>query len=307
MPSPIPLIAKRPVSWLREMVRFAALHAPGSERIAARHRATPRVECADRVVVSLTTIPDRIDRIRPTLHSLLDQTRRPDAIVLNLPEHARREARHYVIPPFLETLGAVERVPCGEDRGPATKLLPTLEREREPDTRIIVLDDDQVYPRTLVENLVAWSDRLAEAAVCSRGFRIPAGFDIENRDTLYGTHLAEPARVEIMQGSAGFLVRRRFFDDRVFDYEGAPPEAFFVDDVWFAGQLARAGVDRYVVPFDNVFSRLATWSARRSLSLWTRENAGGENDAVLYRHFQDDWKQIDGGPLPGREGPLEAR
>lgn len=293
MPSPIPLIPKRPGSWLREMLRFVALHAPGADRWTARHRRAVRVACADRVVVSLTTIPDRIDRIRPTLHSLLDQTRRPDAIVLNLPEHARRERRHYVIPPWLEALDAVERVGCGEDRGPATKLLPTLERETSPDTRIIVLDDDQVYPRTLVETLVAWSDRLPEAAVCSRGFRIPAGFDIENRDTLYGTHLDAPERIEIMQGSAGFLVRRRFFDDRVFDYSAAPREAFFVDDVWFAGQLARAGVDRYVVPFDNVFSRLATWSARRSLSLWTRENADGTNDAVLYRFFQDAWKAVD--------------
>jgi hypothetical protein len=293
MSSPIPVILKRPASWLREMVRFVVLHAPGDARWAARHRATARPAVADRVVVSLTTIPDRIDRIRPTLLSLLDQTRRPDAIVLNLPDHAHREQRHYEIPPFLDHLDAVERVACGEDRGPATKILPTLERELDPDTRIIVLDDDQVYPRNLVETLVAWSERLPDAAVGSRGFAIPAGFDIANRDTIYGTHVDEPRRVEIMQGSAGFLVRRRFFDERVFDYSTAPPEAFFVDDVWLAGHLARAGVDRYVVPFDNCFSRVASWSARRSLSLWTRENASGTNDAVLYRYFEDAWKDVD--------------
>lgn len=287
------LMFSRPLSWIRELLRFVALHWLPSSRYRARHAATPRVSTPDRVVISLTTIPDRIAHIGPTLHSLLDQSRRPDTIVLNLPSHARREDRTYVIPPFLEELDGVERVDCGEDRGPATKLLPTLERETAPDTRIIVLDDDQVYPRNLVETLVAWSDRLPDAAVCSRGFRIPADFDIENRDTLYGTHLGEPARIEIMQGSAGFLVRRRFFDDRVFDYSEAPPEAFFVDDVWLAGCLARAGVDRYVVPFDGCYSRIATWTARSSLSLWTRENADGSNDAVLYRYFRDAWKAVD--------------
>jgi hypothetical protein len=190
----------------------------------------------------------------------------------------------------------VTRVDCGEDRGPATKLLPTLERERASDTRILVVDDDQVYPPRFVETLVAWSERLPGAAVCARGFAIPAGFEIARRNTLYGTQLAEPVRVEIMQGSSGFLVRPRFFDARVFDYSEAPPEAFFVDDVWFAGQLARAGVDRYVVPSDDCFSRMATWTARRSLSLWTRENADGSNDAVLYRHFRDAWKAVDGEP-----------
>lgn len=284
---------RRPLTWLREMLRFPALHYRSAAHYRARHRETPRVVTPDRVVVSLTTIPDRIQHIGPTLCSLLDQTRRPDAIVLNLPSHARREDRTYEIPPFLESLDVVERIDCGEDRGPATKLLPTLERETDPDTRIIVLDDDQVYPHNMVETLVSWSDRLPDAAVCSRGFRIPAGFDIENRDTLYGTHLHEPARIEIMQGSAGFLVRPRFFDESVFDYSDAPPEAFFVDDVWLAGHLARAGVDRYVVPFDGCYSRIATWTARRSLSLWTRENADGSNDSVLYRYFADAWKAVD--------------
>ena len=288
-------ILLRPVRAAYELSRFVALHALPTPLWRARQLAAPRVECGDRVVVSLTTIPDRIARIAPTLHSLLDQTRRPDAIVLNLPSRARREARHYVLPDFLAALDAVTRVDCGEDRGPATKLLPTLERERDPDTRILVVDDDQVYPPRFVETLVAWSERLPDSAVCARGFAIPAGFDIANRNTLYGTHLAVPERVEIMQGSSGFLVRRRFFDARVFDYSEAPPEAFFVDDVWFAGQLARAGVDRFVVPFDDCFSRMATWTARKSLSLWTRENADGSNDAVLYRHFRGVWKAIDAG------------
>ena len=38
--------------------------------------------------------------------------------------------------------------------GPATKLIPTLEVETDPDTIIVVIDDDTVYPRHLLESIV---------------------------------------------------------------------------------------------------------------------------------------------------------
>jgi hypothetical protein len=288
------LIIRRPLSWASELCRFAALHVLPSQVFIRRFEAAPRPSTPARVVVSLTTIPDRISKIRPTLNSLLDQSRRPDAICLNLPSHARRERRDYDIPEFLNEIPQVERIDCGEDRGPGTKLLPTLEREKEPDTRIIVVDDDQIYPRNLVETLVAASDAMPNAAVGSRGFAIPAGYDIEKRNTHYGTHLSGAEPVEIMQGSAGFLVRRRFLTPALFDYSDAPPESFFVDDVWVAGHLARNGVPRFIVPFDNCYSRIATWSSRGSLSLWHHENQDGRNDEILYRYFADDWQLVDG-------------
>jgi hypothetical protein len=284
----------RPLRWASELWRFVALHALPSQTFIRRFEAAPRCDTPDRVVVSLTTIPDRIAKIRPTINSLLDQSRRPDAICLNLPSHARRERREYTIPEFLKQIPQVERIDCGEDRGPGTKLLPTLEREKDPNTRIIVMDDDQIYPRNLVETLVGASDEMPDAAVGSRGFAIPAGYDIERRNTLYGTHLARPEPVEIMQGSAGFLVRPRFFTKDLFDYSDAPPESFFVDDVWVAGHMARNGVPRFIVPFDNCYSRIATWTARRSLSLWHGENQDGGNDEILYRYFADDWRLVDG-------------
>ena len=38
-----------------------------------------------RLIVSLSTMPDRINRLQPTLNSLLNQTRPPDEIVLAAP------------------------------------------------------------------------------------------------------------------------------------------------------------------------------------------------------------------------------
>ena len=46
-----------------------------------------------RVIASLSTVPDRINNLRPTIRSLLKQTRPPDEIVLAIPEFSVRERR----------------------------------------------------------------------------------------------------------------------------------------------------------------------------------------------------------------------
>ena len=287
------LILRRPVSWASELARFVEMHARSSAPIVRRGQRAPRPEVPDRVVVSLTTIPDRIDRLRPTLNSLVDQSRRPDAIYLNLPERSRREQRHYELPDFLREFDSLVINRCGEDLGPATKLLPTLERETAPDTRIVVTDDDQIYPRVMIETLVGWSERLPEAVVAARGFAVPARYQIELRNTLLGEHLDAPEPIEILQGSGSYLTRTRFFTKEVFDYSGAPPESFFQDDIWFSAHLAKRGIERLVVPFPNCYSRIATWSARNTRSLWGGENESGHVDETMLRYFADRWQLVD--------------
>lgn len=287
------LILRRPLSWARELARFVELHTRPAEVFVRRGLEAPRCDVPDRVVVSFTTIPDRIDRIQPTLNSLVDQSRRPDAIQLNLPDRSRREGRGYVLPDFLKPYEQLEVVRGGQDMGPATKLLPTLARETEPDTRIIVTDDDQIYPRNMVETLVGWSQRLPEAVVCARGFAVPAGYQIYRRNTLLGEHQRRPVPIEILQGSGSYLVRSRFFTKEVFDYEGAPDEAFFQDDIWFSAHLAGRGIERLVVPFPNCYSRIASWTARNTRSLWGGENQSGHVDETMLRYFSDVWRLVD--------------
>ena len=69
-----------------------------------RHLENPR---RTDVVVTLTTLPSRIDRIAPTIKSLLNQTISPAAIRLNLPVLSRRERQSYVIPEWLGRLQSV--------------------------------------------------------------------------------------------------------------------------------------------------------------------------------------------------------
>src|ERR1700730_8091427 len=54
-----------------------------------------------RVIASLSTLPDRIGNLEPTIRCLLEQTRPPDEIVIAIPEFSSRQQKPYVIPKYL--------------------------------------------------------------------------------------------------------------------------------------------------------------------------------------------------------------
>ena len=112
------LALKRPLSWIREQVRYLKLHREVAEKLSPRDESTPGCDIPDHVVVSLKRLPSRLPNIRPTLNPLLDQSRNPDATFLNLPTESRRKNRGAEISPFLHDYRSVEVVRCGRERGP---------------------------------------------------------------------------------------------------------------------------------------------------------------------------------------------
>src|SRR4029450_3018023 len=76
-----------------------------------------------RVIASLSTVPDRIGNLGPTIRSLLKQTRPPDEIVLAIPEFLVRERRPYVVPKYVSRLPRVRVLHCGQYWGCATNSL----------------------------------------------------------------------------------------------------------------------------------------------------------------------------------------
>jgi hypothetical protein len=97
------------------------------------------------LIVSLTTLPSRIDLLRPTLYSLLEQTQPPDSIFLCLPDYSVREKVGYQCPRWLLDFDRrLELVFCGRDDGPGTKLLGAVGRISTP-ACLVIVDDDLKY------------------------------------------------------------------------------------------------------------------------------------------------------------------
>jgi hypothetical protein len=81
-----------------------------------------------RVIASLSTVPDRINNLTPTIRFLLKQTRPPDEIVLAIPKFSVRERRHYVVPKYISRLPLVRILRSREDWGPQQNLSPRFRR-----------------------------------------------------------------------------------------------------------------------------------------------------------------------------------
>ncbi len=235
----------------------------------------------ERLVVTLTTIPERLPTLDAVLRSLLDQTCAADRIVVNWQTHALRDGAPYPPPPPLPA-GIDVRVRNAS--GPATKLLPTL--QEEPAAALIVVDDDVIYPVDLIEQMLAWHRRLPRAAIGWRGWQIVPGRNPKRFPHVFATALAEPQEVDILIGTWGYLVPPGAFDAHVLDFSGYPDAVRFVDDVWFSGHLARRGVPRLVIPgrglpIETEASNLA--------ALTFGPNSSGTNDLKAIEAFREWW------------------
>ncbi|SHI58509.1 hypothetical protein SAMN05444000_10228 [Shimia gijangensis] len=225
------------------------------------------------LIVSLSSIPTRFDKLGPTLECLLSQTAKIDRIILYIPENYRR---------FPDWDGTLPEVPEGveirrvsQDLGPATKVLYATKEFRGVDCDILLCDDDRRYkshwaqafldaraehPDTCIAIAGFEADRYGQSQMLNRpqprARRKPRALDFKFKAKMIWEflfppverkYLREPTRVTFSQsgyvdcfeGFGGALMRPEFFDDAAFDI---PEVIWAVDDVWLSGNLARMGV-----------------------------------------------------------------
>jgi len=270
----LPGIKKR-----RQQVRFIR------ETLAAHSALDNR-----RVIASLSTVPARIHNLKPTIQSLLEQTRPPDEIILAIPEFSIREQRPYVVPEYLSRLPRVRVLRCPEDWGPATKFIPVVREELSVgrrDTLIMVLDDDRIYPRDVLETYLHYNQQLPGAALCFRGAAMPRTLDWRDAKMIKASELRQPEAVAVITGCGSYLIQPRFFDETLWDYSRAPKGAFFMDDIWISGCLARRKVQRFAVPGSAMMRSVRR--QRRTLSLHDVPNGRQHNNNETIAFFEDAW------------------
>lgn len=255
------------------------------------------------IIVCLTTLPWRIDRVERTIKSLLYQSVSPQRIHLHVPYISRREQKVYTIPPVLEGLRSLKIIRC-EDYGPATKLIPAV-IDLAPHQNLLVVDDDRIYPPDLLEVLQQASQTRPDCAFGAAGWIVPA--DLTDHEcslwrnlrqippaTLKSSRLRQIREVNILEGYAGYLVKPSFFNPaELTDYSNAPEAAFYVDDVWIS---AHCRPPRYVIPSRRHCFRPwpEYWEDERALC---RVNNGGgdpekRHDTIMIRYFHDRWKPL---------------
>lgn len=238
-------------------------------------------------IVSMTTVPSRIDQIKPTLVSLLRQSLPPKEIHINIgQDYFERKGKS--VPDFLKSLSIVKVCYTPIDRGPCTKFIPTLERLQGKDELIVVVDDDMYYAPDLLEVLVSADqdpqmnpNRLA--VFCINGLLLPKDLRGENRPSDKAIK-SGTKRVAIVEGCGGYTLRPEHVSLKdLLNTEGAPERCFFNDDFWLSGFLSRNGIAKIQIPAGR----------RKSLVNTITPAISGDRIGImtdLMHHFKNDWK-----------------
>lgn len=200
-----------------------------------------------RVVATLTTLPGREALLARTLRSLFVQSRPLDHVYLWLP------AGHE-----FSSLPTLQRsdleVAVTPDLGPATKLLPALNREGDAETILITVDDDVEYPPALVAKLLEAAALFPDSAIGFTGWQL-----IDRRGVATVRHYNQQLpysgfvhAVNVLEGTRGVLYRRGMFAEDVLGHLTSLSAFRYHDDILFGGYLASRSIPRLVRWFDRV-------------------------------------------------------
>ncbi len=185
-----------------------------------------------KVIVSLTTFPARINIVYKTISTLLQQTVKPDEIVLWL---AKEQFQNTNLPENLTRLQDYGlSIKWCEDTRSYKKLIPTL--KEYPDDIIITVDDDYYYDKDLIKTLL---DEHAKYPNCIIGGRamilIPqkdGNYKLKRRSYIYDDSYL-PSYLNPFIGFGGVLYPPHSLHNDVFNKDKFMEIIPTNDDAWF--------------------------------------------------------------------------
>ena len=202
-----------------------------------------------RVIVGLSTLPSRVDRnLVQTLDTIKNQTMKPDAIYLCVPDYSFREEKNYDLSKIENSLDGVTVLKGVPDDGPVTKILPLLDVEKDPETFMVIIDDDTKYHPDTIKNLFRYHNLRA----IGHSSRSPVISGKKVVDLPHAYCPTDPIKVGFLETVGGVMYRRDCFPDTSLEFkswmETLIPDARFVDDIVFGAWFDKKGIDRWMVP-----------------------------------------------------------
>jgi len=185
------------------------------------------------LIVSLTSYPKRFNILQTTIQSLLNQTVKPDRVILWLYE---KDFDYLPTSVFeLERFG-LQILLIKEDWKSYKKIIPTL--EKFPNSYIITCDDDVLYKSTLIEELVDFYHKVG-GVVAQRAhiIQFESNGDLSPylkwiEDTPPRNFYEVSSPFVFPTGVGGVLYPPNCFHDNVIDIAKALELCPTADDVW---------------------------------------------------------------------------
>lgn len=129
------------------IVRYLQLHYKSPEHFTDNYKKLQSADTDVKVVVTFTTNASKIKKLKPVINSLLDQTVKVSQISLTVPNKIAK-----LVPDDIKNYINIYKTSI--DYGMCNSVIPSLLREHEQDTILVCIQDDQIYNKDLIENLV---------------------------------------------------------------------------------------------------------------------------------------------------------
>ena len=253
-----------------------------------------RQEDASDIIVSLTSYGVRVNDTLPyTLYSLLQQTRKPNRIVVWLDNINWDEEK---LPPVLKKFEALGIEFCFvEDLQSYKKLIPAL--KRFPDNVIITVDDDVYYAENVIERLLLFYEKSDKRTVLGTWASITRSKE--------GTYLPYSQWISKDQstcneseccliGCGGILYPPHIFDEEIMRKDIFMQLAPTADDLWLWAMEKRLNLNVIKISGNKnqwitSVNRVDDYETDKEGSLYYINELKGANDiqlAQLVKYYQ---------------------
>lgn len=222
------------------------------------------IEREQKIIVSLTTIPERIEYAAVVIGIMLCQNMKPDKIQLYL---GKSQFADVVLPPLLreqERVGV--EIFYVEDLRPHTKYFYAL--QKHPKDIVITVDDDILYGEDLIENLMDSYRQFPEAVSAMRVHQITFSNDrilgYNKWKYCCSDYIRQPRMDLLATGVGGVLYPPGVLPQEVFRKDIFAMYCPYADDIWLKVVQALNGIP-CVLAQEHVETQCLTGSQQRGL------------------------------------------
>ncbi|MFQ2540398.1 glycosyltransferase family A protein [Aeromonas caviae] len=249
----------------------------------------------ENLVVSLTTYSKRIFSVHLTIESLLNQTQKPNKLILWLADDEFNDNNLPLVIAKQKERGLT--VNFCKDIKSYKKLIPTL--NDYANDAIVTVDDDVIYPYDFLEKLYRTYLSAPDCVCYYRGHKMK----FLNVNTLapYANwlHCWEGVEKEIdvlPTGIGGVLYPPKCFHQDITNDSLFMKLAPHGDDIWFKAMTLLNGVQTKKVvtmlPFSEEFIDI---DGTQDIGLWKKNVGGGRNDEqinAVFEYYKNDFNSL---------------
>lgn len=242
------------------------------------HKAFPTIK--DKLIISLTSYPARINTVNQTIESLLNQTMKADKVILWLAPEQFPNKEKDLPPQLLDLTQKGLTIDWYHDIKSYKKLIPTL--KKYPDAIIVTADDDIIYPPDWLKKLYTPYVSKKNIIWCHRAHRITMEKTSKISKYKQWNHclkISEPSYRNFCTTGGGVLYPPNSFYKDVLDEKKFMELAPYADDIWFWSMLVLNKKKISIVPQN--MSSLNLIQETQVTALWHQNVVNNENDIQI--------------------------